>query len=147
MKSLKASIAELRKDVDYLKSTDISMVFGIVEILHVPEMPLTTTRHKDKIKKATDPESDADTNEEMFEETEVTVDEDLIATEAVMIDADVQDFLANAPDPGSGGGAGRSEVTSSTEAQVQAMHRELRPRQIERLHKHDLLFTSFSILF
>uniref|UniRef100_M1DGI9 Polyprotein protein n=1 Tax=Solanum tuberosum TaxID=4113 RepID=M1DGI9_SOLTU len=43
--ALKAAIAELRKDVEHLKSTNVSMVFGIVEILDMLEMPQTTTAH------------------------------------------------------------------------------------------------------
>lgn len=36
--ALEVVIAELRKDMDYLKSTYISMVIGVVETLDVPEM-------------------------------------------------------------------------------------------------------------
>uniref|UniRef100_M1DGR6 Polyprotein protein n=1 Tax=Solanum tuberosum TaxID=4113 RepID=M1DGR6_SOLTU len=39
VKIVKASIAELRKDVNHLKSTDVSMVFGTVEIPDMPKMP------------------------------------------------------------------------------------------------------------
>uniref|UniRef100_M1DB59 Polyprotein protein n=1 Tax=Solanum tuberosum TaxID=4113 RepID=M1DB59_SOLTU len=37
--ALKTTIVELRKYVDYLKSTDMSRLFGTVEIPDVPEMP------------------------------------------------------------------------------------------------------------
>uniref|UniRef100_M1DT79 Polyprotein protein n=1 Tax=Solanum tuberosum TaxID=4113 RepID=M1DT79_SOLTU len=37
--ALKAAIAELKKDVDYQKSTDMSMIFATVEIPDVPKMP------------------------------------------------------------------------------------------------------------
>uniref|UniRef100_M1DIZ3 Polyprotein protein n=1 Tax=Solanum tuberosum TaxID=4113 RepID=M1DIZ3_SOLTU len=47
--ALKAAIAELKKYVDYLKFIDMSMIFGIVEIPDVPEMPQTTTGHGDGV--------------------------------------------------------------------------------------------------
>uniref|UniRef100_M1DGK7 Polyprotein protein n=1 Tax=Solanum tuberosum TaxID=4113 RepID=M1DGK7_SOLTU len=37
--ALKATIVELQKDVTHLKSIDVSMVFGAMEIPDVPEMP------------------------------------------------------------------------------------------------------------
>ncbi|KAG5599284.1 hypothetical protein H5410_030654 [Solanum commersonii] len=45
---LKASITELREDVNHLKATDGSMVFGTVEILAMPERPQTTTGYGDR---------------------------------------------------------------------------------------------------
>jgi len=48
--ALKDVIAELQKDVNHLKSTDVSMIFGTVEISNVPEMPQTTTEHGDGVK-------------------------------------------------------------------------------------------------
>uniref|UniRef100_M1DAS2 Polyprotein protein n=1 Tax=Solanum tuberosum TaxID=4113 RepID=M1DAS2_SOLTU len=39
---LKAAIDELQKDVNHLKATDVSMVFGTVEIPAMPERPQTT---------------------------------------------------------------------------------------------------------
>uniref|UniRef100_M1DXR6 Putative plant transposon protein domain-containing protein n=1 Tax=Solanum tuberosum TaxID=4113 RepID=M1DXR6_SOLTU len=41
--SLKTAITELKKDVDYLKSTDISKIFGTVEVPDEPKMPQTAT--------------------------------------------------------------------------------------------------------
>jgi len=44
--ALKAAIAELGKDVDQLKSTDMSMIFGTVEIPDIPadsDVPPATT--------------------------------------------------------------------------------------------------------
>uniref|UniRef100_M1DUL4 Polyprotein protein n=1 Tax=Solanum tuberosum TaxID=4113 RepID=M1DUL4_SOLTU len=46
--TLKAAIVELRKDVDHLKSTYVSMVFGTMEIADVHKMPQTTTGHGDR---------------------------------------------------------------------------------------------------
>uniref|UniRef100_M1DLQ9 Putative plant transposon protein domain-containing protein n=1 Tax=Solanum tuberosum TaxID=4113 RepID=M1DLQ9_SOLTU len=41
--TLKAANAELKKDVDYLESTNISMIFGTVEVPYVPKMLQTAT--------------------------------------------------------------------------------------------------------
>uniref|UniRef100_M1E108 Polyprotein protein n=1 Tax=Solanum tuberosum TaxID=4113 RepID=M1E108_SOLTU len=60
--ALKAAIAEMKKYVHYLKSAVISMIFGIVEIPDVPEMPQTTARHGDGMEHTVDPESEAETN-------------------------------------------------------------------------------------
>ncbi|XP_049378084.1 uncharacterized protein LOC125842828 [Solanum stenotomum] len=95
--TLKATIVELRKYVHYLKSTDMSMVFGTMEILNVPEMPPTTTGHKDRMEQTVEPESKADIGEEMMGETEGGADEDLTETEAPMIDRVVQASLAITP--------------------------------------------------
>uniref|UniRef100_M1DE64 Polyprotein protein n=1 Tax=Solanum tuberosum TaxID=4113 RepID=M1DE64_SOLTU len=54
--SLKAAIAELKKDVDYLKSTDISMIFGTMEVPDVPKMPHTATRYGTGMEHTTDHE-------------------------------------------------------------------------------------------
>ncbi|KAG5632236.1 hypothetical protein H5410_003953 [Solanum commersonii] len=113
--ALKTAIVEMRNGVDYLKSTDMSRIFGTVEILDMLEMSQTTTRYGDGIEQTTDHELEAETDEEMFEETEEAADEDLIKTEAIMVDVVMQASLANATAAGSNG-AGPSEVTPGTEA-------------------------------
>ncbi|KAK6789688.1 hypothetical protein RDI58_013488 [Solanum bulbocastanum] len=57
--TLMAAFAELKKDVDYLKSTDMCMIIGIMEILTVPEIPQTATGHGDRAKHTINLESEA----------------------------------------------------------------------------------------
>uniref|UniRef100_M1DHM7 Polyprotein protein n=1 Tax=Solanum tuberosum TaxID=4113 RepID=M1DHM7_SOLTU len=47
--TLKAAITELRKDVNHLKSADVSMVFGTVQIPDAHEMPQTSTGHENRV--------------------------------------------------------------------------------------------------
>uniref|UniRef100_M1DXY7 Polyprotein protein n=1 Tax=Solanum tuberosum TaxID=4113 RepID=M1DXY7_SOLTU len=91
------------------------MVFGTVEIPDVPEMPQTSIGHGDRAEKTIDPESEAETDEGMHEETEGAADEDLTETKAIMIDVVVHPSLA--PVAGSSE-AGSSGVTPGTEAQI-----------------------------
>ncbi|XP_049344982.1 uncharacterized protein LOC125809370 [Solanum verrucosum] len=68
--TLKAVIAVLRRDVDQLKSIDMSMIFGTVEILDVLDIPPATTRDEIRVEEAADPESEAVMDEEMLEVAE-----------------------------------------------------------------------------
>jgi len=70
VKALKVNVASLRTDVDQLKATNMSMVFGTLEIPDVPKMPLTTTGHENRTEQAAAPESEVETVDEMLEETE-----------------------------------------------------------------------------
>jgi len=74
---LKAAITSLRTDVDQLKATDKSMVFGTVEIPDVPEMPPVSTQSEDTVKWTVEPESEVEKNEKMLEETVDVADEDI----------------------------------------------------------------------
>ncbi|KAG5606287.1 hypothetical protein H5410_027779 [Solanum commersonii] len=105
-------------DVDQFKATDMSMVFGIVEILDMIEMPPVTTQNKDRVEQIAEPESEAETDEKMFEKTVDAADEDLIETEITMIDVAVQASMANTLFAVSSG-VGPSGVTQSTKARGQ----------------------------
>jgi len=85
--TLKAAIAMLRKDVYRLKSTNISMVFGTIEIPDVPEMPPASTGNEDRMEQTS--KFEPETDEEILEDTEGVADEDLTETEAAIIDAAV----------------------------------------------------------
>uniref|UniRef100_M1DYC6 Polyprotein protein n=1 Tax=Solanum tuberosum TaxID=4113 RepID=M1DYC6_SOLTU len=91
---LRASIDALEARIE-LKATDMSMVFGTMEILDVPEMPPTTTENEYIMEQTA--ESEPDTDEGMLEETERATNEDLTETEEAMIDAVVQASMANTP--------------------------------------------------
>ncbi|KAG5572453.1 hypothetical protein H5410_062219 [Solanum commersonii] len=93
----KGVIPVLRRDADQLKSTDISMIFRMMEI---PD--------------ATDPEFEAETNEPRLEVAEEASYEGLTETEEAMVDAVVQTPLA-APS-----GFTTVDVTPGTEAQDQS---------------------------
>lgn len=58
-----STIVMMKIDVDKLKSTDISMIFQIVEIL---DMTIDTTGGEVRIEKTVDPESKVETVKDMF---------------------------------------------------------------------------------
>uniref|UniRef100_M1DER7 Polyprotein protein n=1 Tax=Solanum tuberosum TaxID=4113 RepID=M1DER7_SOLTU len=75
----------------------MSMIFGMVQIADVPDMPSATTRDEVRVEEAADPESEAETDKEMLEVAEEVSYEGLTETEEAMIDAVVQTSLADTP--------------------------------------------------
>ncbi|XP_049382847.1 uncharacterized protein LOC125847225 [Solanum stenotomum] len=75
MKTLKADVEDLRKDVDYLKSTNFTSLFEAAEIEGVPgssKIPPTTTGDV-SIEDIVADESEAETHEEQLDAQEETI--------------------------------------------------------------------------
>ncbi|KAK4709910.1 hypothetical protein R3W88_004423 [Solanum pinnatisectum] len=108
--ALKADIVGLRKDMDKLKSIDLSMLFSTVEILDVPstdisvcsEMPLTTTGDETRANDVV-VESEAETDEEQLDVHEETVYDDMADLEGAMVHTVVQASLRDVSMLGSSG--------------------------------------------
>ncbi|XP_049350300.1 uncharacterized protein LOC125814892 [Solanum verrucosum] len=84
--TLKAAVAMLRCDVDQLKSTDMSMSCGMVEIPDVPDMPPATTEDEIRVEEAADLESQVENDKEMLEVAEEASYECLTETKEAMVD-------------------------------------------------------------
>ncbi|KAG5606335.1 hypothetical protein H5410_027827, partial [Solanum commersonii] len=117
--ALKASIVVLRSDVDQLKSTNMSMIFGMVEIPDMPDMPPSTTGDKVRVEEIVDPKSEAEIDEEMLEVAEKALYKGLTETEETRVDAVVQACLADTLLVDPSAATIPSEVTPGTEARYQ----------------------------
>uniref|UniRef100_M1DPE7 Polyprotein protein n=1 Tax=Solanum tuberosum TaxID=4113 RepID=M1DPE7_SOLTU len=110
------------------------MIFGTVEIPDVPielDMHAATTRDDVRVEEAVDPESEAETDEEIFEVVQEASYEGLTETDEAMVDAVVQASLVDTSMPTT------VDVTPGTEAQDQSDVSDTDARQMERLFRHD----------
>ncbi|KAG5580060.1 hypothetical protein H5410_050687 [Solanum commersonii] len=67
--ALKAAIAELKRDVDQLKSTNMSMIFGTVEIPDMPaatDVPMTTIEDEIRVEEVVVAKSEAEAYEKQL---------------------------------------------------------------------------------
>ncbi|KAG5631613.1 hypothetical protein H5410_003330 [Solanum commersonii] len=123
--TFKAKVAELRKDIYYLKSTDFTLLIGVADDMDAPdtsEIPLATIEEVPRDERVVE-DSNAETDEEkieILEEKESIYGDlsDLAEAEKAMVNTVVQASLADTPLAVSSG-AGSSEVTPGTDAQIQ----------------------------
>uniref|UniRef100_M1DHP3 Polyprotein protein n=1 Tax=Solanum tuberosum TaxID=4113 RepID=M1DHP3_SOLTU len=121
------------------------MIFGTVEIPNELDMPLAITGDEVRVEQTIDLESEAETDEELLEVAEEASYEGLTETEEAMVDATVQASLEDTLLAAPSAATVSSYVTPGTEAESKLMHRELMPRQMERLYRQDPLFTSLYV--
>ncbi|KAG5619705.1 hypothetical protein H5410_004923 [Solanum commersonii] len=79
------------------QSTDISMIFGMMEIPDGPEMPPATIEDEGRVQEAADPEFEEETDEDMLEVAKEASYEGLPETEETMVNVVVHASLANTP--------------------------------------------------
>ncbi|KAK4724132.1 hypothetical protein R3W88_026911 [Solanum pinnatisectum] len=124
--ALKAGIVGLRLDVDELKSTDLSMPFGIVTR---PEVPSTDFSNSFEIPPVTtigyiarddvDVESEAETNEKELGVRDAAVYNDLVDLEGAMVQTALEASLRDTSMVGSNGA--KDVVDPGTEAQTEGV--------------------------
>ncbi|KAG5595751.1 hypothetical protein H5410_036983 [Solanum commersonii] len=99
-----------------LKSTDMSMIFGMMEIPDAPDMPSTTSGDEIRVEEAVDLEFEIETDDDMLEVVEEASYEDLIEIEEAMVDAFVQASLVDTPLAYPSAVTVPSEVTPDTDS-------------------------------
>ncbi|TMX04633.1 hypothetical protein EJD97_006468 [Solanum chilense] len=80
-----------------MKSANMSMVFGAVEIPDMSQIPLTTIRDEVRVTKIFDHESYVETDEEMHDVTKDAAYDCLIETEEIMVDVVVEASRTGTP--------------------------------------------------
>ena len=118
---MRVEVANLRKDVDYLKSTDFTSLLEAADDVDSPEtseIPPATTGDKHRDEVAVN-ESEAETKEELIESKEESIYRDLPDLEETIVQSVIQTSLRETSNGGSSG-AGPSEVTLGTAARDQS---------------------------
>jgi len=93
---LMAAIVKLRKDVDQMKSTYMSMIFGTVDIPDMPadmEVPLATIGEEVRAEGVVAAESEVETDKEQLSVDEEATYEGLTGVEEAMVQSAVQTSL------------------------------------------------------
>ncbi|KAG5606290.1 hypothetical protein H5410_027782 [Solanum commersonii] len=120
--ALKAKVPEFRKDVDYLKSTDFTLLLEAVDNLDAPktlEIPSATAGDVPRDKTIFD-ESDAETDEEQIAIRDKSIYRDLPNLGEMIIQSVIQTsrIETSMEAPSGSGTAVSSEATLGTDAQV-----------------------------
>ncbi|KAG5599684.1 hypothetical protein H5410_031054 [Solanum commersonii] len=96
------------------------MIFGMVEISDVPNILSATTGDNVRVEEVVEPESEAETDEEILRVAEDVSYEGLTTTKEATIDATVQTSLANMPLADLSKDGDTVDVTPGTDTQVQS---------------------------
>ncbi|KAG5580867.1 hypothetical protein H5410_051494 [Solanum commersonii] len=126
--ALKAEVADLRKDVDYLKSTNFTSLLEADDDVDTPEtskIPLATTEdvHRDD---ATVDESKTETDDEQIEIRKESIYGDLPDLKEMIVQAVIQTSLTETSMVAHSGPT-TYEVTPGTDAQTAERTKKIRP--------------------
>ncbi|XP_049406132.1 uncharacterized protein LOC125869731 [Solanum stenotomum] len=116
--TLKAEVADLRKDVDYLKFTDFTSLLKAtddLDALKTSKIPPATTGdvHRDDVAVN---KLDAETDEEKIEVHDITIYDDLADLEDIMFETERQTYLRDTTMGGPSESFIPSKVTAGTKA-------------------------------
>ncbi|KAG5590266.1 hypothetical protein H5410_040780 [Solanum commersonii] len=148
--TVKVEVADLRKDVNYLKSADFTSFLEAVDDRDAPKTSAIPSVTIGDVRRdeATVDESDAETDVEQIRIREESIYGDLSDLEETIMLSVIQTSLTKTfmTAPSESGTIVPFEVPRVMRPKIRLMHRVLMPRQMERLRRHDPLFTSLSFL-